>query len=189
MKNAIILHGMPGKKEYYNPDIAAGGNYHWLPWLQKQLIIRDIKADNPFIPHSYAPTYENYKREFERFDITPETTLVGHSNGAGFLVRWLSENKDIVVDKVILVAPWIDPEGELESGFYKDLHIDSKLTDRANALLIFNSDDDFAQVQESVEIIRKEIPAIQYREFHKMGHFVIGDIGKEFPELLNEIIK
>ena len=140
--NAIIVHGMPDKDEYYDPNTAAGGNFHWLPWLQKQLIIRDIKADNPFIPYSYNPTYENYKREFERFDINPETILVGHSNGAGFLVKWLSENKNVRVNKVVLVAPWIDPDKTLNTGFYDDMRIDPELKNRTNSLVIFISDDD-----------------------------------------------
>lgn len=107
MKNAIILHGKsgPGEQEYYNPDFPAASNSHWIPWLQKQLMIRDIYAQTPEVPNSWKPDYATWCKEFERYDITPETVLVGHSCGGGFLVRWLSERPDVRVDKVVLVAP------------------------------------------------------------------------------------
>jgi hypothetical protein len=57
MKNAIILHGCPGKTGYYDPALPNESNAHWLPWLQKELIIRDIKADTPEVPHSYEPKW------------------------------------------------------------------------------------------------------------------------------------
>ena len=79
MKNAIIIHGAPDKEEYYSDKYPSASNFQWLPWLQKQLIMRDIKADTPEMPHAYSPQYDVWKREFERFDITSETILVGHS--------------------------------------------------------------------------------------------------------------
>jgi predicted alpha/beta hydrolase family esterase len=187
MKNAIIVHGMPDKEEYYSPEFPACSNYHWLPWLQKQLIMTDIKADTPEMPHTYAPVYEIWKREFERFDVTPETILVGHSCGGGFLVRWLSEQKDVKVGKVVLVAPWLDVERELETGFF-DFTIDPHLVSRTDGVVIFNSDNDSDYIQKSVSKIRTEIPQAKYVEFHNYGHFCIGDMKSEaFPELLEEI--
>lgn len=109
MKNAIILHGKPDKEEYYSETAPSPSNAHWLPWLQKQLIIRDIKADTPEVPYPYELDYATWAREFERFDVTPETVLVGHSCGGGFIVRWLCEHADVHVGKVVLVAPWTDP--------------------------------------------------------------------------------
>jgi len=47
MKTAIILHGMPSKKEYYNPKSSAQSNKHWLPWIQRQLILNDVLAQTP----------------------------------------------------------------------------------------------------------------------------------------------
>lgn len=38
-KSAIILHGMPSKEEYFSPAYASPSNSHWLPWLQKNLLI------------------------------------------------------------------------------------------------------------------------------------------------------
>jgi len=186
MKNAIILHGRPGKDEYYNPKYPSASNFHWIPWLQKQLLINEIAANTPEVPHAFQPEYPIWKKEFERFEVTPETILVGHSCGGGFLVRWLSENKDAKPKKVILVAPWMDLDREATTDFF-DFEIDPNLANRVGELIIFNSDNDMAAVHDSVKKIRDEIPGTNYREFHNYGHFTQKDMStSEFPELLAE---
>lgn len=188
MKNAIILHGMPNKEEYYSDEYPSSSNSHWLPWLQKQLLIRDIAAATPEMPHAYNPEYSVWKREFERYDVTRETILVGHSCGAGFLVRWLSENKEARVGKVILVAPWIDPEEELDSDFF-DFEIDADLVRRTAGLVIFNSDNDYEFTQRSAQLIADKIFDTKIVNFHEYGHFCFNDLRTEaFPELLAECL-
>ncbi len=188
MKNAIIVHGMPDKEEYYSSDFPSASNSHWLPWLQKQLMMKGIKADTPEMSHAYAPVYEVWKREFERFDVTPETILVGHSCGGGFLVRWLSENKDTKVGKVVLVAPWLNTEKEREINFF-DFEIDTELVARTDSTTIFNSDNDDEYIQKSVARLRETLVGIQYREFHNYGHFCLDDMATEaFPELLEVLL-
>ena len=66
MKNAIILHGMPSKKEYYSEKYPSASNSHWLPWLQKQLLIKDIEAVTPEMFKCYNPNYDLWKSEFEK---------------------------------------------------------------------------------------------------------------------------
>lgn len=188
MKNAIIVHGMPGKDEYYDPNFPSASNYCWIPWLQKQLIVKDIAAQTPEVPNAWKPDYEAYKHEFERFEVTPETILVGHSCGGGFLVRWLSEHPDVKAGKVVLVAPWLDPNREDTTDFF-EFTIDSQLAKRTAGLTIFNSDDDSAGVHTSVKMIREAVENVQYKEFHNMGHFTHEDMDTaEFPELLKECL-
>lgn len=185
MKNAIILHGRPDKEEYYNPAFPSASNSHWIPWLQKQLLINDIETYTPEVFRVYENNYNNWTREFERYGITSETMLIGHSCGGGFLVRWLSENRNKRVDKVILVAPWIDPDREYTSDFF-DFEIDTNLTDRTNGLMIFHSDDDMEKIKKTVAILREKIKRYKYKEFHKYGHFCYEDMKTaEFPELLD----
>lgn len=190
MKNAIILHGTCDKEEYYSLEYPSASNFHWLPWLVKQLLIKDIHAVTPEMPHGYMPNYTVWKREFERFDITSETILVGHSCGGGFLVRWLSENKDRRVGKVVLVAPWLDPnKTKGEDNDFFDFEMDIELVSRTQGLTIFNSDDDMEAIHVSVKQIMATIPNINLVEFEGKGHFCLGDLGGEaFPELLEEII-
>ncbi len=187
MQNAIIIHGSPGKEEYYSPQYPSSSNFQWLPWLQKQLLIRDIYAVTPEMQYAYNPEYSIWSREFERYDITPETILVGHSAGAGFLVRWLSEHKDVHVGKVVLVAPWLDPDSTLNTGFF-DFVIDQNMAERTNGITIFNSADDDSDIQETVVKIRENVKPIKYVQFEREGHF-IGEkyVANGFPELLEEI--
>jgi len=187
MKNAIILHGLPSKEEYYDPAYPSASNSHWLPWLQKQLMIQGIKADTPEIPHVYDAGYDVFVREVERFDITPETLLVGHSMGAGFWVRYLSENPQVTTDKVVLVAPWLNLDHEYDTDFF-DFEIDQKLADRMNRCIIFNSDDDDAAMHESAQYLKVKLPGVVVRDFHNYGHFTLGSMKTDaFPELLEAL--
>lgn len=190
MKNAIILHGGPTKEEYYDPESPSMSNSHWIPWLQSQLLKLDISASTPEVPHSYNRDWEVWSREVERYEISPETALIGHSTGAGFFVKYLSVHKKLKVGKIILVAPWIDPEKQLTTGFFDDYVIDVDLAARTKGIVVFNSDNDEDSVQKSAKIILENIKNIQYREFHNYGHFCIEDMATlEFPELLREILK
>lgn len=188
MKNAIILHGMPSKQEYYGPKHPSMSNSHWLPWLQGQLLKKDIAASTPEVPLSYDPQWEVWCREVERYEIGPETTLIGHSCGGGFWVRYLSEHPELKVGKVILVAPWLDPDGDETKGFF-DSQIDPRIASRTGGLIIFHSDNDMGNVQKSVVVLREKIDGLVYNEFAKYGHFTYQDMGtEEFPELLEEIL-
>jgi predicted alpha/beta hydrolase family esterase len=182
--NAVIVHGKPGREEYYNCDIPSASNHHWLPWLAKQLLVRDIPAYTPEMPHAYAPDFPVWCREFERYEVNAGTLLVGHSCGAGFLVRWLSEHPEVRVNRVVLVAPWMDPNGDRATGFF-DFALDPGLVARTAGLTIVNSDDDGDQIQRTVRILRDALPGAGYRELHGLGHFRVEDLGGvAFPELL-----
>ena len=184
MANAIILHGLPDKHEYYSEAYPSASNSHWLPWLQKHLMINDIKADTPEVPNIYDPKYEIIVREVERFDINSETILVGHSMGAGFWIRYLTEHPEITVNKMILVAPWLNPDHEYDIDLF-DFDIDQDLMKRVHELTVFISDDDGQAMHDSVAILHNKLPAITIKTFREHGHFTLKSMGTDaFPELL-----
>lgn len=188
MKNAIILHGLPSKEEYYSEKFPSSSNSHWFPWLQKHLIINDIKADTPEVPLAFDPQYESFVREVERFDINPSTILVGHSMGGGFWVRYLSEHPDIFVDKVVLVAPWLNLNHEENITFF-DFEINPTIVDRVNEFIVFVSDDDHKDVQNSVAFLQERLPSATFKIFHSYGHFTLASMKTSaFPELLKAIL-
>jgi len=188
MKNAIILHGACDKEEYYSPEYPSASNFHWLPWLQKHLLINEIATTTPEISHSFEPDYSVWKREFERHDITPETILVGHSYGAGFILRWLSENSKTKIGKAVLVAPSLDPEERRSNDFF-DFEMDSNLASRTKGVTIFSSTDDEESIQQSVKKILAKVENIKHVEFRDKGHFVVSSMGTDaFPELLEEVL-
>ncbi len=189
MKTAILLHGRPLKAEYYARSVPAQSNCHWFPWLQKELMMRDIFTQTPEMPLSYEPLWERWVKEIERFEINEDTLLVGHSCGGGFWVRYLSEHPELKVGKVVLVAPWIDVEQEDPNKMF-DFKIDPKLVSRTKSLSVFHSTNDAGEIINSVAAIREQLPEIKYREFEKYGHFTEESMNsKEFPELLVELLK
>lgn len=190
MKNAILVPGRPDKKEYYDPAIPTNSNNHWFPWLTKQLMMKDILTVSIEVPKPWQPRYKLWKKEFERFEIGPETILVGHSCGGGFLLRWLSENKDKKVGKVVLVAPWINPRNNpiSDTADFFEFDIDPDFVSRTAGVTIFNSDNDHESIQETVDLVRDKVKDLGYKEFHDSGHFCDDPKMTEFPELFEEIL-
>lgn len=189
MKNAILLHGRPTQERYFSPSDPSDSNAYWFPWLQKQLLIHGISAQAPEILEPYNPRYENWAREIERYDNNPDTILVGHSCGGGAIVRWLSENKDVQVGKVVLVAPWIDIEKDDWPLF--DFEIDRDIVARTKGITIFHSTNDAPEIVSSVKVLREKIRQVKYCEFENYGHFTFLNEGEQiegFPGLLHELI-
>lgn len=180
---------MPGIDEYFDIEQASASNAHWLAWLQNALLTKDIFTANPEMPFAFEPVYNIWCKEFERFDINNQTILVGHSTGAGFIIRWLCENKNVNVDKVILVAPYFDPDKTIKDNFF-DFSFDKELVARTNrGISVFHSDNDMEEIQISTKILLENIDNINYVEFHNYGHFCLEDLGSErFPELLEECL-
>ncbi|MBX4199668.1 alpha/beta hydrolase [Candidatus Saccharibacteria bacterium] len=189
MRNAIILHGKPDREEYYDPKVLSMSNLHWIPWLQAQLIKKDIIAATPDVPEAYNPQWDKWVKEVERYEIGPQTILVGHSCGGGFWIKYLSLNKNLRVGKVIVVAPWLDPEGDETEGFFADYTVDEQLASRTDGLTVFHSDNDMGNVHKSVAMIREKVKDVGYKEFKSYGHFTYKDMQTiEFPELLDECL-
>ncbi|ARP98524.1 alpha/beta hydrolase [Pseudorhodoplanes sinuspersici] len=180
--NAIIVHGTCDRTEYFSPDHPALSNSHWLPWIQKQLLIKGIATQTPEMPKAYDPVYTVWKRELERFDTDATTLLIGYSCGAGFLLRWLSENA-IRAARLILVAPWLDPDKTHTRGFF-DFEIDPRLDARVNDIQLLVSNDDHPSILKSVGQVVDALPHIGVHRFDRLGHFTSKDLDSTaFPQL------
>jgi hypothetical protein len=191
MKNAIIVPGCPDKEEHYDPTRPSNSEDHWLSWLKRQLILRDVYAVSVEPPLPFRPRYSDWKREFERFDITPETILVGHSCGGGFLVRYLSEHPKLKVGKVALVAPWVNPldNPASETTDFFSFTLDPQFPARTKGVAVFISSDDGLSVLKTFEMLQHGVQGLQYKKYTNKGHFTLNDLGtKEFPELLEFVL-
>lgn len=187
MRNGLLLHGMPDKEEYFDSSIPSPSNNHWFPWLQHELLINGIFTQTPEMPQPYHPQYDLWQKEFERFEVNQESILIGHSCGAGFLVRWLTENK-INLDTLILAAPWLDPDKSLETGFF-EFDLDPKLFERAKRFHILVSNDDSPDILKSVKILEQTYKKATIHRFDHYGHLTLEGLGHpEFPELLKIIL-
>ena len=184
-QRAIVLHGMPSEDEYYSEAYPSASNSHWIPWLQKQLLIRAYDAQTPEIPDAFNPEYDVWSSEFQRHMVDEPMVLVGHSCGAGFLIRWLTENADVFVDKLVLIAPWLDPNRDDTTDFF-DFEIDEDLIERVDSIHLFYSTDDSPDIQTSVDMVLEHLPDVIQHRYSSMGHFTSNDMGtEEFPDLLD----
>jgi uncharacterized protein len=189
MRTAIILHGKPSKEEYFDPASPSPSNAHWLPWLQRRLLLEGVLAQTPELPEPWAPDYRQWSAVFERFPLDAETMLVGHSCGAGFLARWLSEHK-VRAGKVALVAPWIDPAGARAPAMFDGLSIDPGLAARTGGVRLFISGDDSQEVLASAARLETTLKGIEVACFIGLGHFTSWSMNcGEFPELGDFLIR
>jgi len=107
--------------------------------------------------------------------------------GAGFWVRYLTEHPEITVDKVILVAPWLNLDHKYSFDFF-DFNIDQAITQRINEFVIFSSDNDDMGVQDTVKLLQ-QLPDAKVKDFHEYGHFTLRSMKTDaFPELLKAIV-
>lgn len=183
--NAILVPGRPDKEQHYDPTLPSNSQDYWFAWLQRQLILKDIHAVSIEPPFPFRPRYDEWRKEFERFDITPDTILVGHSCGGGFLVRWLSENKDKKVGKVVLVAPWTNP-GNYEvsnTADFFDFDIDPDFPTRTQGVTVFISADDEPSVVKTVNILKEKVNGLDLREYIDRGHFKTTEFAELFEVL------
>lgn len=180
---------MPSKEEYLNPKNPKQSEDHWLGWLGSQLIARGITVHTPEMPQPYAPDYEKWQAVMDGFNVDADTALVGHSCGAGFLVRWLSENK-IQVGKVAFVAPFLDPHHDEVDPTFFNFEIDGNMETRTKGIVMFTSPEDDAEIIESARIISEKISGTQTVSLVGRGHFTLDSMKTEqFPELLDLLIQ
>jgi predicted alpha/beta hydrolase family esterase len=188
MNQVILIHGMPDKEEYYDDQYPSLSNAQWFPWLQKELCKKDILSQAPEMPRPYEPKYQEWLKTFEQFELSNESIVIGHSYGGGFSLRYFSEKPKIIPKKIILVAPWIDPE---EPHLTEDLflfQIDTELSTKTELIIFYSLDDE--ECAKSFEIIKEKLPNANYKIFTNKGHFVDSSLGsKTFPELLEEVLK
>lgn len=192
MKNCIIVHGS-NATEQGSKEGKPENERHWKPWLKRNLEKEGIEVSNDLYPEDWLPDYDKWKEVFEKNRIDESTTLVGHSAGTAFILRWLAENKR-KVGKVILVAPSVIKTEKYITGLkrlskLKDFEYDSSLKEYFNQLVIFYSDDDMDNIIESAKKVH-EILGGELIHLEGKGHFCLEDMGsEEFPELLEEVLK
>lgn len=182
----MIFHGKPSRERYFNPEIAKPHESNWLPWLRSSLGRRGIIASIPIFPEPYYPDFEKWKQTVS--DTSSESLgVVGFSAGAEFALRWLSEDRTLELEKLVLVAPWRDESKKY--GSFSDYELDTNLSSRVKSITVFNSLDDSPQIQANVGTIVTKLKRAELVQFDGYGHFMLGNnmTTEEFPELLAEV--
>ena len=187
MKNCIIIHGGPlsdiGEKPHHLNQL------YWQPWVKSELEKQGLSCNIPAMPDPWFPNYKDWKSELEKGPVNASTILVGHSRGAAFLVRWLSETKQSIA-KLIMIAPNLSTNSVNSTlrDFYS-FDIDKDIQDRVNQRIIFTSENDDLENIESAQLLAQELRC-NVINLPSHGHYITQDMGgNEFPELVEQIIE
>ncbi|MEK6827037.1 MAG: alpha/beta hydrolase, partial [Nanoarchaeota archaeon] len=155
---------------------------------KNQLIAKGINTEAPLMPSPWVPDYEAFKKEFEKYSVSENTILIGHSCGCAFLVHYLGDSKK-KIKKLILVAPWkIPKEGNSIKEKFYTFPINETIKSRIGEIVMFTADNEREDGKKSLEIYKESLGG-KIIELKGKGHYTFKDMGtEEFPELLQEII-
>lgn len=187
-KHLVLFHGKPKKEKFLDPTIPKPNKANWFPYVMDGVKNLGITTYAPLLPRPYDPDNSALQPTFDSMPIHEGSMLAGHSLGARIILEGMTRREDLVVDKLILVAPWTDPRGNY-SGL-GDLNVDPSLTERSRrGMTVFYSSQDDDQALESLEIVRDLFPKAKYRDIPEYGHFMLGNTMQSpaFPEFVEEL--
>ena len=109
------------------------------------------------MPYAWHPDYQKFKKKFEKYNVTKDTILIGHSCGCSFLVRWLGETKK-VVNKLILVAPWkINDKHDKWRKLFYEYPVDRTIKERVKEIIMFTADDEADDGKKGLKIFNEKV--------------------------------
>ena len=149
----------------------------------------DYEIAIPRMPNPANAKFEEWKIWFERTlpFLRDDVILIGHSLGAIFFAKYLSENVlPIHIQKVFLVAPAISNDGLVGEDGGDFLPSKTKLgiiTEQSEKVFLFHSKDDDVCPYSHSEEYAQYMPEAEFVSFQDRGHFIQSDI----PELIERI--
>ncbi len=183
MKKVIILHGVCDKHEYFEMDFPSPSNAHWLPWLQQKFLRSGVLCQTLEMPKPYKPVYREWAETFSAIKLDTNTSVVAHSAGCGFILKWLSLNPSLQVDRLIFVAPWLDLARS--QGDFLECALPENLEARTHDFhVLYSSDDPVVGVSETKDMILRTYKSAELHSYSDKGHFCLSNLrGPIFPEL------
>lgn len=184
--NMIFCDGvMPPELDWETREYYPGNWKHWLQFrVEKD---HDVIMQIPKFPHAHAllMKYDEWEKIMDFQDINPDTAIVAHSAGGGFVLKYLAKHPKLHVRQVVLVAPWLDAEGVQPFGFYQDFDLNDNIVNQStHGIDLMTSDNDMPTILKSFDKIKALMPSIKIHEYQNRGHFIC----PELPDIL-EIIK
>ena len=191
MRQVIVIHGGTTFSEYsrYLAFLATKpltiDRFTYSPTWKERL--QDELGSNyqvllPAMPNKTNARYSEWKIWFEHLTsiFADDCILVGHSLGAIFLAKYLSENTvPVTVAATILIAAPHSSETNEDLTDFKIESLTNQLTEQAGRLVFFNGFDDPVIALSELELYQKAIPLAECNIVSAPDHFVRA----EFPEL------
>ena len=113
-----------------------------------------------------------------------EVCLVGHSMGAIFLAKYLSETQfPVSIKATILIASPFSDESVEDLTDFKIESLSGKLVEQAGGLVFFNGNDDPVISKADIDQYRKALADAEFITLPAPDHFVRQD----FPQLVKKI--
>ena len=182
IKKLIIFHGL-GKK---SAD-------EWYQTLARTAENMGYKSSIPDLPSSAKPNLElTYRMTTKDYQLNSNTTLVGHSSGAVLILGILQKlPPNIVIDKVILIAGFVDPflTDQLHSyvprkdytALFPQTWEWKKIKKSAKSfVIIYSSNDPYVQSRHALEL-HTHLGG-QIVKIPNAGHFGISTGGEKFKK-------
>ncbi|MDR3168493.1 MAG: alpha/beta hydrolase [Candidatus Peribacteria bacterium] len=140
------------------------------------------------MPNKQNAQYEEWKIVFEKIidKLDNNFILIGHSLGAMFIVKYLSENTiSKTIEKTLLLGTPFDNSIKTDplAGFLRQGNL-QKLAEQAGKLFFYHSEDDFAVPFEHVLKYKEALPYASFRLMKDRNHF----LQEEVPELNFDIL-
>ncbi len=195
MKQVIIIHGGTTFSTYEKYlSYLTSATLHlerlryqpkWKERLQQELgSSYDVLL--PSMPNKTNAVYDEWKKYFDGVVsvLSDDCVLVGHSLGAIFLVKYLSENKMPIriASTILIAAPFSDERTEDLTDFTITT-ITTLFTDQAGDVTFFVGTDDPVIDMIEYERYKTALPHARYRLLPAPDHFVREDL----PELTEAI--
>lgn len=141
----------------------------------------------PSMPNKTNAQYGEWKLWFDRIAEVAEDDciLIGHSLGAIFLVKYLSENvfpKRIAA--VMLVAAPFEDEADEDLTDFKLSHVSGLFTEQVTRPIFFMGLDDPVIAATELDRYKIELPTAEYTILPAPDHFM----RPEFPELVQSLV-
>lgn len=135
----------------------------------------------PTMPNKHNAHYDEWKIKFAKMIpyFEDEVQLVGHSLGAMFLAKYLTESPLATkVSRIILVSGGYDDTTQEELGSFA-IESAAGVTESAEEVHLFHSLDDFVVPFSELAKYQADLPDAETHIFSDRGHFLQPD----FPEL------
>ena len=190
MRQILIIHGGNSFSSYdeYRKNLESSNvdyerllpKQKWKSWIAEQMPDTDVLL--PTFPNSANAVYAEWAIYFEKISpyLGDDVQLVGHSMGAMFLAKYLSQHSlRKKVKKLILIA---GPYNDGQTSDFTNFNLESaiSLPHSADEIHLFQSKDDPLVPFSEFEKYQKDLPSATSHIFEHRGHFIEPD----FPELL-----